>query len=90
MTDYIHHHERERNKHWKLHRVQVIKGDRLDPSTVQTPGKCRQAAVNNARVGAQKIWARSVSIQPNAKTGVHHQGERESIIYVVRDMARIR
>jgi uncharacterized RmlC-like cupin family protein len=41
-------------------------------------------------VGAQKIWAGTVSIQPNAKTGVHHHGELESVIYVVRGKARMR
>jgi uncharacterized RmlC-like cupin family protein len=29
----------------------------------------RQAAINHARVGAQRIWAGTVSVQPNAKTG---------------------
>jgi oxalate decarboxylase/phosphoglucose isomerase-like protein (cupin superfamily) len=31
-----------------------------------------------------------VSIQPNAKTGAHHHGELESVIYVVRGKARMR
>ncbi len=47
----------------------VIPGDRLDPNTAQTPGMFRQAAVNAARVGAQKIWAGTVAIEPDAKTG---------------------
>lgn len=34
----------------------------------------RQAAINHARVGGQKIWAGTVAIEPNAKTGVHHHG----------------
>ena len=75
---------------WKHDGVRVIKGDRLDDNTPQTPGMYRQAAINQARVGAQKIWAGTVSIQPNAKTGVHHHGELESVIYVVRGRARMR
>jgi len=31
-----------------------------------------------------------VSIQPDAKTGVHHHGALESVIYVVRGRARMR
>ena len=69
---------------WKHDGVRVIKGDRLDPNTAQTPGMFRQAAINHARVGAQKIWAGTVRIQPNAKTGAHHHGALESVIYVVR------
>ena len=50
----------------------------------------RQAAINKARVGAQKLWAGTVAIAPNAKTGVHHHGELESVIYVVSGHARMR
>jgi len=75
---------------WRDDGVQVIRGDRLDPNTAQTPGMFRQAAINAARVGAQKIWAGTVAIEPNAKTGVHHHGHLESVIYVVRGRARMR
>jgi uncharacterized RmlC-like cupin family protein len=75
---------------WRDDGVQVIRGDRLDPNTAQTPGRFRQAAINAARVGAQKIWAGTVAIEPNAKTGVHHHGHLESVIYVVRGRARMR
>jgi uncharacterized RmlC-like cupin family protein len=50
----------------------------------------RAAAINFARVGAQKIWAGTVSIHPNAKTGAHHHGALESVIYVVKGRARMR
>jgi uncharacterized RmlC-like cupin family protein len=75
---------------WKHDGVRVIKGDQLDANTAQTPGMFRQAAINHARVGAQKIWAGTVSIVANAKTGVHHHGELESVIYVVKGRARMR
>jgi uncharacterized RmlC-like cupin family protein len=75
---------------WKTHGVKVIPGDKLDPNTAQTPGMFRQAAINAARAGAQKIWAGTVSIQPNAKTGAHHHGPLESVIYVVTGRARMR
>ena len=75
---------------WKLHGVKVIRGDQLDPNTAQTPGMNRAAAVNLARVGAQKIWAGTVHIHPNAKTGAHHHGHLESVIYVVKGRARMR
>ena len=46
---------------WRHHGVRVIKGDQLDPNTPQTPGMHREAAINYARVGAQKIWAGTVT-----------------------------
>ena len=78
------------NTNWRENGVCVIKGNQLDPNTAQTPGMNRQAAINYARVGAQKIWAGTVTIHPNAKTGAHHHGPLESVIYVVRGKARMR
>jgi uncharacterized RmlC-like cupin family protein len=50
----------------------------------------RRAAINFARVGAQKLWAGTVTIHANAKTGACHHGALESVIYVVRGKARMR
>ncbi len=75
---------------WKHDGVRVIPGNSLDPNTAQTPGMDRKAAINLARAGAQKLWAGTVTIHPNAKTGAHHHGALESVIYVVRGKARMR
>ena len=86
MSEHDHPHE----PRWKHDGVRVIRGGQLDANTAQTPGMLRQAAINKARVGAQKIWAGTVEILPNARTGVHHHGELESVIFVVRGHARMR
>jgi uncharacterized RmlC-like cupin family protein len=75
---------------WKTQGVKVIPANSLDANTAQTPGMNRAAAIDYARVGAQKIWAGTVSIFANAKTGAHHHGALESVIYVVRGRARMR
>jgi uncharacterized RmlC-like cupin family protein len=75
---------------WKHDGVRVIPGGSLDANTAQTPGMDRRAAITYARVGAQKLWAGTVHIHPNAKTGAHHHGPLESVIYVVRGKARMR
>src|SRR5262245_27042394 len=75
---------------WKHDGVRVIPANALDTNTVQSPGMDRRAAINYARVGAQKLWAGTVHIHPNAKTGAHHHGPLESVIYVVRGKARMR
>jgi uncharacterized RmlC-like cupin family protein len=75
---------------WKHSGVRVIPADSLDTNTAQTPGMNRAAAINFARVGAQKIWAGTVHIHAGAKTGAHHHGPLESVIYVIRGRARMR
>lgn len=75
---------------WKHDGVRVVPGDRLDPNTAQTPGMRRAAAIDAARAGAEKLWAGTVRIDPGAKTGAHHHGALESVIYVVSGRARMR
>jgi uncharacterized RmlC-like cupin family protein len=50
----------------------------------------RAAAITHATAGANKLWAGTVDIHPNAKTGPHHHGELESVIYVINGRARMR
>ena len=88
MSDRAHPHHA--GVDWKHHGVKVIPGDSLDPNTPQTPGMTRAAAINRARAGAEKIWAGTVTIHANAKTGAHHHGDLESIIYVAKGRARMR
>lgn len=75
---------------WREQGVRIVRGDGLDHNTAQTPGMTRAAAINFATVGAQKIWAGTVTIHPDAKTGAHHHGALESVIYVVKGRARMR
>ena len=89
MSEHEHEHG-EPSDGWRNTGVRVIKADNLDTTTAQTPGMNRAAAINHARVGAQKIWAGTVHIHANAKTGAHHHGALESVIYVVRGRARMR
>jgi uncharacterized RmlC-like cupin family protein len=80
----------DKSKDWRKDGVKVVPASSLDSNTPQTPGMSRAAAINFARVGAEKLWAGTVTIHPNAKTGAHHHGELESIIFVVRGRARMR
>jgi len=75
---------------WRDHGVRIVSSSEFDLNTPQTPGMTRAAAISNAQVGAQKLWAGAVTIHPNAKTGAHHHGELESVIYVVSGRARMR
>jgi uncharacterized RmlC-like cupin family protein len=76
--------------HWRQHGVRVVRGSDLDSNTPQTAGMSRAAAITHARTGASKLWAGTVTIHPHAKTGAHHHGDLESVIYVVSGRARMR
>ena len=77
-------------RRWASQGVRIIRADELDDNTPQTLGMFRRAAVTTPRTGATKLWAGTVTIDPKAKTGPHHHGDLESVIYVVRGVARMR
>src|SRR5437773_3930924 len=78
------------NEDWRNQGVKIISSNRFDFNTPQTPGMTRAAAINRAMAGANKLWAGSVTIHPNAKTAPHHHGQLDSIIYIVSGKARMR
>jgi len=75
---------------WRLNGVRIVRSDELNFNTPQTPGMTRAAAITHATAGANKLWAGTVTIHPNAKTGPHHHGKLESVIYVISGRARMR
>ncbi len=78
------------NQDWERSGVRIVRAGELDSNTPQTPGMTRAAAITHANSGASKLWAGTVVVAPNAKTGAHHHGEVETVIYVIRGRARMR
>jgi uncharacterized RmlC-like cupin family protein len=75
---------------WKQNGIRIVRANELDANTPQTPGMTRAAAITHARTGASKLWAGTVVVEPNARTGPHHHGELETVLYIVRGRARMR
>ena len=75
---------------WKENGVKIVRTADLDVNTPQTSGMTRAAAITHARTGANKLWAGTMVVQPDAKTGPHHHGELETVLYVVTGRVRMR
>ncbi len=75
---------------WRNYGVRITRRDQLDFHARTWPGMALAEAVSYATAGANKIWAGTATIRPDAKTGPHHHGELESIICVVAGTARMR
>lgn len=75
---------------WREHGIKIVRAGELDSNAPQTPGMTRAAAITHARAGAQKLWAGTVVVEPKVKTGPHHHGELETVLYIVRGRARFR
>ena len=78
------------NQDWERHGIRIVRAGELDLNTPQTPGMNRAAAITHASAGASKLWAGTVIVHPNAKTGAHHHGDVETVLYIVRGRARMR
>ncbi|MGH9613948.1 MAG: cupin domain-containing protein [Bryobacteraceae bacterium] len=75
---------------WERHGIRIVRAGALDLNTPQTKGMTRAAAITTAATGAQKLWAGTVVVQPNARTGAHHHGEVETVLFIVKGRARFR
>ena len=70
--------------------VRIVKPEQRDTSTAQTPGMHRAEGCGAKTVGAQGIWVGHVHIDEGVRSGPHHHGEVESVIYVISGSARFR
>ena len=69
--------------------VRVVRPDERDSRTAQTPGGLhRWEAVSAKLTGAQRMWMGYAVLDPGGKTGVHHDGESETAIYVLSGVTR--
>ena len=82
--------ERNEKTDWNQHGIRIVRSGELDRNTPQTLGMTRAEAISYARVGAQKLWAGTVKVDADAKTGPHHHGELETVLYIIRGRARFR
>jgi uncharacterized RmlC-like cupin family protein len=75
---------------WQQHGIKIVRTAELDLNTPQTSGMTRAAAITHAQSGADKLWAGTMLVQPDARTGPHHHGALETVLYVVRGRVRMR
>jgi uncharacterized RmlC-like cupin family protein len=70
--------------------VRVVKPGDRDASTAQTPGMHREEACGAKTVGAEHLWVGHVHVGEGVRSGPHHHGELESVIYIISGKARFR
>ncbi len=70
--------------------VQIVRPGERDPGTGQTPGMRREAGISGSTVGSRGLWMGIGVNEPGGVSGVHHHGENESGIYVLKGRLRFR
>jgi uncharacterized RmlC-like cupin family protein len=64
--------------------IRVVSPPQFDKSTAQTPGSERRAALARDLGVETGLWSGLFTVQPGAKTAIHHHGEQETIAYVAQ------
>ena len=83
-------HMNKLSSRWRTNGVRIIRPEQFDSNIAQTSGLHRVAAVTMANTGATKLWAGAFTVDAKAKTGPHHHGDLETVIYVLNGVARLR
>ncbi len=70
--------------------VHVIRPGERDPGTTQTSGMRREAGISAKLSGSKGLWMGVGKNEPGGVSGVHHHGESESGIYILKGRIRFR
>ncbi|MGH9102289.1 MAG: cupin domain-containing protein [Acidimicrobiales bacterium] len=68
--------------------VMVMRPGDLDGNTPQTPGLKRFEAVSSRLSESKELWMGLSVLPVGARTGVHHHGDSETALYVLRGVGR--
>ena len=70
--------------------IGVVHAAELSSETQQTPGSLRLAAIAAMNGVVSSLWAGIFVVEPSAKTGIHHHGEQDTVVYVLEGEACVR
>ena len=62
----------------------------FDPGTAQTPGSLRLAAITREHGIETGLWGGTFLVEPDARTGIHHHGKQETVVYILEGESFIR
>jgi uncharacterized RmlC-like cupin family protein len=70
--------------------ISIVHPEQFSEGTRQTPGSLRLAAVARELGVPSGMWAGTFLVEPGARTGIHHHGEQETVVYVLEGEATVR
>ena len=70
--------------------IRVVHPGQFDSTTAQTPGSHRLAAVHPGAGTDSPMWGGVFSVEPAARTAIHHHGKQHTIAYVLSGSSHVR
>ncbi|WP_158823981.1 cupin domain-containing protein [Granulicella sp. S156] len=70
--------------------ISVVHPAGLSTETQQTSGSLRMSAIAAMNGILSSLWAGIFVVEPSGKTGIHHHGEQDTVVYVLEGEATVR
>ena len=70
--------------------ISVVRPEEFEGATLQTPGSTRMAAIPGVGKIESAMWAGTFRVEPGARTGIHHHGAQETVVYVLEGEGLVR
>jgi uncharacterized RmlC-like cupin family protein len=70
--------------------ISVVHPAELSSETQQTSGSLRMSAIAAAHGINSSLWAGIFVVEPSGKTGIHHHGDQDTVVYVLEGEACVR
>jgi uncharacterized RmlC-like cupin family protein len=70
--------------------ITVVHPEQFSEGTSQTPGSLRRAAISRQLGIESALWGGTFLVEPGARTGIHHHGQQDTIVYVLDGQATVR
>src|SRR6201986_2696102 len=70
--------------------ISVVHPAELSTETQQTSGSLRMSAIAATHGIASSLWAGIFGVEPSARTGIHHHGQQDAVVYVLEGEACVR
>ena len=70
--------------------IRIVSPTEFDLGTAQTSGSERRAAITLALGIDTTMWGGRFEVKPDARTGIHHHGEQQTIAFVLSGVCEVR
>jgi uncharacterized RmlC-like cupin family protein len=70
--------------------ISIVRPDQWSVETSQTSGSERMAAISASHGITSALWAGTFLVEPGAKTGIHHHGKQDTVVFVLTGEATVR
>lgn len=70
--------------------LSVVHPAAFDSGTAQTPGSLRLAAISRDHRIETGLWGGTFLVEAGARTGIHHHGRQETVVYVLEGESLVR